>query len=315
MNHRLRIVSLFAAILAGVLGTSPVRAAQPKTTDCLAASEASITLGNLHQLHNARSQLLVCSSASCPADIQKECLRRVEEVNRAIPTIIFAVKDRAGKDLSGVKVSMDGAVLAERIDGNALSIDPGEHTFTFEVPGQPTFEEKLVIREAEKERREPIVIGAPSIVASSPSVVAATSLAPQPQQPQQPAQSPRYSAPAEPKTETRPALGTQKALALVAGGVGVVGAVVGTIFGLQSKSKHDQADNNYGCSGSVCSDSIGITRSNEAVKAGNISTVAFVVSAAGLSGGAVLWFLAKAPVSSSPQVGLGLGNVQLRGVW
>ena len=297
MTQRRRSVSI-GLLALGVLTSSAV-AAKPKTAECLAASEASFKSASAHQLRSERSQLLVCAAASCPGDIQKECLRRVEEVNRAIPSIIFVARDGDGNDLSAVKVTMDGEILAERLEGTALAIDPGEHRFTFETSGQPTLEKKILIHEAEKERREVIVIGAPTVAAAPPAA--------------EPAQAAPPSAPPEPASDRSSGLGTQRAVALVAGGVGVAGVIVGTLFGLQSKSKHDKA--NDVCSGDVCQTSDGIADSNDSVKKGNVSTVAFIVGAAGLAGGAVLWFTAKPSESSGAQVGLSLGGVQVRGSW
>src|SRR5258708_32712612 len=87
------------------------RAADPTTADCLAANESSIALRNQHKLREARSRLLVCSAATCPGDIRDECIRRVGEINAAMPTIVFETKDRAGNDLSAVQVTMDGEPL------------------------------------------------------------------------------------------------------------------------------------------------------------------------------------------------------------
>ncbi|HXY44665.1 MAG TPA: hypothetical protein VEH29_10795 [Acidimicrobiales bacterium] len=106
--------------------------------------------------------MLVCAAASCPADIQKECLRRVDEVNAQIPTVTFEAKDTAGRDLSAVKVAMDGQPLAERLEGMALSVDPGEHTFAFETPGQPLVTRRFIIQQGQKDRHETIVFGAPT---------------------------------------------------------------------------------------------------------------------------------------------------------
>ena len=97
----------------------------------------------------------------------------------------------------------------------------------------------------------------------------------------------------------------------MAGGVGLAGIAVGTVFGLQSKSKHDQ-EPSHGCTGSSCSDPTGASLSRDAVKAGNLSTVGFIVGAAGLAGGALLWFSAK---DKSAQVGLAPGAVLVRGAW
>ena len=115
-----------AAVIAMLLALPlPVYAADPTTADCLNANNRSIDLRNNHRLRAARGQLLICAANNCPADIRKECTRRVDEVNGQIPTIIFEAKDAAsGKDLSAVKVTMDGELIADRLEGTAISIDP-----------------------------------------------------------------------------------------------------------------------------------------------------------------------------------------------
>jgi hypothetical protein len=131
----------------------------------LGGSEASLKAGNEHRLRAERAQLLVCADSSCPADIRKECVRRVDDVNAAIPTILFEVKDGGGNTLSAVRVSMDGEVIAERIEGVALSIDPGDHAFTFEAAGQAPITKHFLIEEMQKGRRESIVVGGGTLVA------------------------------------------------------------------------------------------------------------------------------------------------------
>jgi hypothetical protein len=104
-------------------------------------------------------------------------------------------------------------------------------------------------------------------------------------------------------------------LGLVAAGVGVVGVGVGSVFGLISKSKHDDA--NAYCNGNACLDERGPALKDEAIAAGNLSTVAFAVGAAGLAGGAVLWFAGK-PESSRAQaleMGIGHNRLLLKGNW
>jgi hypothetical protein len=285
-----------AAALAtcAILWCPPAFAADPTTADCLAASEASLKAGNEHHLRADRSQLLVCSSTNCPADIRLECLecvRRVDEVNAAIPTIIFEAKDAAGNDLSAVKVTMDGEVLAERLEGSALSLDPGEHTFVFETAGQPPLEKKFVIRESQKDRREAIRFGGP---AAAP--VPGTPPVDYPQSP-----------------EPSHGLGTQKILGIVAAGVGVVGLGVGSAFGLIAMSKKSDAQK---ICPDKCADESGVNAWSDAVSAGNVSTALFIVVGVGIAGAAVLWF--TAPSSSgvaSPQVGFGFGSVQVKGTW
>jgi hypothetical protein len=127
-------INLFVTVVATsvtLLGVTGVARAEPSAADCLDASAASLRLDSLHRLRAERAELLICASLSCPPDIRNECIRRVDDVNAAIPSIMFEVKDAAGNDLSAVKVSMDGQTLTDRLEGIALPIDPGAHLFTF----------------------------------------------------------------------------------------------------------------------------------------------------------------------------------------
>jgi hypothetical protein len=297
---KLRFVTSCAALLAVSVGGAArtAHAADPTTADCLGASEAALKLGNDHKVRAERSQLLVCASASCPADIRKECASRVDEVNAQIPTIIFGAKDASGADLNAVKVTMDGEVVAERLEGTALSIDPGEHTFTFETANQPQLTKTFTIQEAQKERREVITFGAAT---TAPNPLTPT---PQPTSAQPPPENP-------PGAYGNQGLGTQKILAIVAGGVGVVGLGIGTAFGVMAMSQKNDAQS--ACPGSQCATQAGVNKWNNAGSTGNVSTVGFVIGGLGVAGAAVLWF--TAPTSASTQVGLGPGMLQVKGTW
>ena len=292
MRSDLFVLGVF--VTAELLPSGSALAADPTTADCLAASDASLSLGNQHKLRAERSQLLVCAATTCPADIRKECLARVDEVNAQIPTVVFSAKDGSGADLSAVKVTMDGDVLAQRLEGTALSIDPGEHTFTFETVGQAPVMKKFVIVEGQKDRRELVAFGA------APEALAPTGPSPET---------------ASPSSLSSPSpsggIGTQRTLALVAGGVGIVGIGVGTAFGVVALSKKSDAQNV--CPNSSCPTQEGSNKWSNAASTGNISTIGFIVGGVGVAGAAALWF--TAPSSRSAQVGLGLGGIRLKGTW
>jgi hypothetical protein len=307
--------ALLAVSVGGVARTA--QAADPSTADCLAATEAALKSGNDHKLRAERSQLLVCAAASCPADIRKECGRRVEEVNPAIPTIIFEARDGAGNDLSAVKVTMDGEVLAERLDGAGLSIDPGEHVFVFETPGQPPLSKRLVIRESVKDRREGIDFGAGSfqVKPATTPPPSTTAVAPLPQAPSPPpAQGTLASESPPPETAAGPGLGSQKILGLVSGGVGVAGIAMGSVFGLMASSKWSTAKNEWS-SGQT---DMAISGKNDANSAATVSTVGFIAGGALLATGVVLFFTAPKTTEAgwlrvTPSVGPGLAGMNLVG--
>jgi hypothetical protein len=265
------------------------------TTECLAASENAYKSAKEHKLLLERTQLLTCAAEHCPTDVRKDCVQRMDDVNRAIPSIVFEVKDSAGNDLSDVKVTMDATRVAERLDGTAITLDPGQHKFTFEIAGRSPIEKEYVIAVSQKERRETILVDPVSAKAEVVSPATKTG--------QQPTVS-----------QERSGLGAQKTVAIIAGSVGIVGVGIGSVFGLISKSKHDDAAQH--CNGSICRDQQGIDFKTSAIHAGNISTAAFVVGAAGLAGGAALWFTAPHPKEvTGASLGLVPGGVLLKGNW
>jgi hypothetical protein len=257
----------------------------PTTVDCLTANETSLTLRNRNALRAARAQLLICSAESCPADIRNECIRGVGEVNQAMPTIVFEAKDASGHSLLAVSVKMDGEPLARRLEGTALSIDPGQHTFTFESAGGPTLEKQLLILEGEKDRRESVVFEAIGKPASPVLQLDARALGPA----------------AEP---VRARLGTPRLVSLALGGVGAAALAVGTGFALVAISRRDTAQ--AACP-DRCADQSGVEAWNRARAAGDVATIGFVVGAAGLASGLALWFVSRPDADPPPRAKLGFG--------
>jgi hypothetical protein len=292
MTRHLRVAFLGACAAASLLPRA-VAAADPTTADCLAASDASLKAGNEHRLRAQRQQLLVCSAASCPADIRNECVRRVDEVNAEIPTLIFEVKDPAGNDLTSVTITMDGEVLAQRLDGAALSADPGDHAFTFQTPGQPPRTRHYLLREAEKNRRESIALGI--------DIRAAEPVADGPERGSE-------STPAEGH-----GLGGQRVGALVVGGLGVAALAAGGAFGLVAMSRRNTAQAE--CP-QQCSDQRGVDAWSAAKSAGNASTGLFIGGGAVLAGAVALWL--TAPGHARPptvQLSAGIGAIVVKGEW
>jgi hypothetical protein len=224
----------------------------------------------------------------------------VDEVNAGIPTIIFAAKDSAGADLTAVKVTMDHEILSSVLDGTALPIDPGIHTFTFEAAGQHPVTKNVVIRQAEKDRRELVTFEAPPVAPRAEAAMEAKG-------------GEQARAPTAPGPEPTRNIGTQKVLAIAAAGVAVVGIGVGTAFGLMAQSKKNDAQS---VCPNQCATQDGVSMWSDAMVAGNISTVGFLVGGAALAAAAVLWFTApRAALGSSTRIGVGPGLLRVEGSW
>jgi hypothetical protein len=216
-------------------------------------------------------------------------------------------------------VTVDGKPLADKLDGTALSVDIGEHVFTFEVAGQPPITRTLVLTEGEKGRRERIAIAAATPSTPAPVPPPAPSPAPVPE-----GSAPAGVAPLLSATETPPTgggMGTQKVLGLVAGGVGVVGIGVGSVFGLLTLSQKSQQQSDCGGPCSAASHAQALNDHATGMTDGTISTVGFIAGGALLVGGAVLFFAAgRSPEQSAatgmviaPSAGPRGGGLSLRG--
>ena len=218
-GRRLCLTAPLAALLA--FAACPVLADMTKD-QCIDANGKGQELRREGKLSEARDQLRACANAACPAMVRDDCTKRLDELERAQPTIAFEVKDASGADVSAVKVTVDGKLLAAKLDGTMLPVDIGEHLFAFEVPGKPPLTRALVLTEGEKGRREQVMLGAATT--STPASVA----------PPAPPRGPASAAARPPATPISSAtmvaspggaMGTQKVLGLIAGGVGV--AVIG----------------------------------------------------------------------------------------
>ena len=290
-----------AAVVAALALVTVPAAADATKAACVESNTKAQDLRRDGKLAAAHDELRACAAPACPALVRDDCTRRLDEVERAQPTIAFEVKDASGSDVAAVKVTVDGRPLADRLDGTALVVDPGEHSFAFTIGDQPPVTRVFMLTEGEKGRRERVLLvatpPAPPAAATTAAVTAppaATTLASE-------APAPGSGGP-----------GTQGLLALVAGGVGVVGIGVGTVFGVVAISKKSSAQT--ACPG-ACGDQGGVDMWNDAASAGNVSTVAFIVGAVGLAGSAALWFTRPGQGKATTQVGAGPGGIQLRGTW
>ena len=146
--------------LVGFVGAAPARADAPPTkAQCIEANTRGQDLRRDNKLSGARESFQACASTSCPPLVRGDCARRIDEIDATQPTIVLVAKDRAGKDVSAVHVTVDGKPVTDKLDGAALPVDPGEHVFTFTAPGQPAVKATFVLAVGEKNRREQVVVG------------------------------------------------------------------------------------------------------------------------------------------------------------
>jgi hypothetical protein len=320
---RFSIHALFAgtAAFAVVTGPQVAVAADPTLSDCIGANESALQARAEHKLRQARAQSLVCAADSCPGEMREQCRQRVAQLNAAIPTLVFAVQNTSGTDLGAVRVSMDGALIADRLEGTAISLDPGEHKFTFEIAGQPPIEKTLILREGEKDRREEVKFG----TAPSQKDQQAGGTPPPPQSTISPPSPPSASAestPANPdSTKQTGGMGTQRILGITATGVGAAGLVVGGVFGLLTASAISKQKSDCPSAANCPNYLQAASDHSTSTTDGTVSTVAVVAGGALVAGGLALFFTAHGGTAEPfatglvllPSVGPGAGGMLLRG--
>jgi hypothetical protein len=282
-------------VLALMLVGLPARSADPTKQQCVEANDSAQDLRQAGKLRQARDKLALCANASCPGVVREDCTQRLAEVDSAMPHIVFAAKDAAGNDLVDVKVTIDGAPLADRLDGSALKVDPGPHVFVFTWEGHPSVTKRLVLAEHDQARREVVVFGGAEI----PHV-----------EPASPATAPAAAGSGGSGID-------RKTIAFAVGGAGVAGLIVGSIFGAVASSKWSAAKSDCGAGCAPTAPAQG--EKNTASSDATISTVAFVVGGALAAGGVVLYLTAPSRTASgtglqlAPSIGAGSEGVVLRG--
>jgi hypothetical protein len=282
--------------LLGVLArATTATAADPTKEECIAESENAQDLRHAGRLREARVLGAVCIAATCPGPVREDCARVVDEVENAMPTVVFDVKDGAGNDVGGVRVTIDGQPLSQQLGGTPIELDPGEHRFFFEADGLPNGDRVLVLREGDKNRIAQIVLGAaPMIAASYQEVLPA---------------------------RVESAGGGQRAVGLWLGGAGIAGLAIGSVFGLFASSAWSSSKGECATATNCSDHNQAVSDHDTAVGAGTVSTIGFLAGGALLATGAVIFFTAPSKHDRSsgshlevtPRVGRDSGGLILGG--
>jgi hypothetical protein len=210
-----------------------------------------------------------------------------------ISKLAINLKPGAG-DASGMKITRDGEVVSAAELAVPIPVDPGKHVIEVTAPGKEPWSLTVEIGEGSsvKEIEIPALSNAEGGGDAGGDVPGDKGPSPQ---------------------ESSDGSG-QRIAGLVVAGVGVVGVGLGAFFGLQASSSWSDAKKEctaypYGCSPK------GISLQKDAESQGTISTIGFIVGGVGLAGGAVLFFTAGSGKKESVSLGVGPGNVTIKGTF
>jgi hypothetical protein len=213
--------------------------------------------------------------------------QRMVELEKSLARVV--IEPHAGVELTEVLVEDRHVPEAEK--AHAFAAEPGQRKLTFRAKGKKPVVQLVTIIKSER----PQHIGAPEMVddAAKDPVVDA------PLPPTRPVEGPRPE-PVAPSDGTKSPMPTQKTVALVAVGLGVVGLGVGSVFGLQTLS--NACTDGQPTQGNAGKPSCTPDERDAASEKGTISTVAFVAGGALVAAGLVLWLTAPSG-HSAPRAG------------
>ena len=199
---------------------------------------------------------------------EAEARRRAQALESKLSRLVLRVAPE--NRTLGAQVKREGRPVGEGLWGSAVPVDPGQHALEVAAPRQATW--RTTVR-----------------VPAGPGVTVVVV----------PALTPAVAPPLADRAPPAGAWSPQRTVGVALGGLGVVGAAIGTVFGVRAASR--MSDSEARCTDSapsVC-DTEGLAMRDEADAAAGASTLAFVLGGAALAGGVVLF--ATAPRGDEPR--------------
>jgi serine/threonine-protein kinase len=215
----------------------------------------------------------------------------------------------------GLQLRRNGVLLAPELSGTPTPVDPGEVLVEAAAPGHLPYSTKVKVPAKGR-----VSVPVPALQPAPDSApLAATAVAPQPESSKPEPVSATPAAAAPPQSSPAPQAERASPVPWIVGGVGVVALGVGTVFGLKAISNADTAREL--CPNGQCHDENGQTAADDAHTQATISNVSFVLGAAAVATGVVLYFtlpskhatqLGLLPMANQSSLGLALrGNLEL----
>ncbi len=262
----------------------------PKLEASLRLDPAMGTEYNLAGCHERRGQLArawahfvnVADAARAARQLEREksARQRAQALEPRLPRLTVVVPPALAR-LPGIEVARDGSAVDRAAWGLAIPVDPGAHTITARATGKKPWSQD--VQAAEGARAE---LTLPPLEDDA--------IAPPPPGPPPPAAPP-------PPPPAALVITPQRGAAIALGTVGVLGLVVGAVFGAEAKSQWNATLANCRNADPTWCYPAAFPAHDSAVTMATASTVSFAVGGAAVAAGVVTWFTARTP---RPRTGL-----------
>lgn len=158
----MRRASVLLSVVAATALSAPRAGAADDKQQCLAASDQGQQLRDDGKYRQAREAFATCARQVCPGLVRDDCVKWLADLEQASPSVVIGAKDDKGGDLVDVTVLVDGAPLANQLDGKPVQVDPGAHLVRFATAGYAAVEQRVVVHAGEKSRLLVVQFGTPA---------------------------------------------------------------------------------------------------------------------------------------------------------
>lgn len=292
MRARPAVFALF--VVPAILAVAAPAARADEKKVCVDAYLAAQSRRSEQKPLAARAQLRTCARSECAAlmrgQMVKDCTSWLAEADASIPTVVFTATDASGAGVQDAQVAVDGTVVAQSLDGRAVEVEPGSHSFTFTTKAGVTATQSAVITEGTKNQAVRVTLGGSAGATPTATPGPATTEA-------------SATNPADTTTSSGGWSG-RKWLGVGLFGAGAVAAGVGGVLGLMAKSQFNTASGESG--------QARVNDSASAVSSGNVATIVVVAGGVVAAAGVVVWLTAP---SASTQVGTNGRDLVVQGTF
>lgn len=219
------------------------------------------------RLLDARAQYVEVADAAKAAKAaprEQAARKRVQALDARLGKLTIGVSPELAA-LPGAAVSLDGAPLPAASFGVESVLVAGDHEIGARAPGYAAWSKKLALAGGTTQ-----TLSVPMLARETGEIAASPPVAPVP--------------PPWPK---------QRIAAVIVGGLGLAGVVVGAVFGAKASSNWSDAVSHCRNAQTNLCDPDGVSLGSDARGAATVSTIGFVGGGVALAGAAVLWFTSR----------------------
>lgn len=129
--------------------------------ECAAAHEQTQRRRLDGKLLDARASAIACAREVCPSLVRVDCIKFLDAIDAAIPTLLVDIHEPEGEMLPEVMLTIDGSpVDLLRLKGRPVALDPGEHVVRVGATDGRVAEVRVLLVEGEVRRRVVVQIPA-----------------------------------------------------------------------------------------------------------------------------------------------------------